>query len=119
MIRVSISDCSVFFPPSDLFVASSLSVGTCWPVELREAYRGAFSGVWEGSGWGSAVCASWLASRSTSGGATGVVPLSWTDFLATCLASYLLAGWLLVCLASYSPSWVWIGFFAETALAFP
>merc|ERR1719424_209993 len=130
MIGVSISDCSVFSPPSDVFVVSSLSVGTPWPAELRDAYRGAFSGFWAGSG-GSAVCAGWLASRSTSGGAIWLasyllatshlatwLALSWADLLATCLASYLLAGWVLACLASYSPSWVWIGFFAGTALAF-
>merc|ERR1719188_2651588 len=107
MIRASISDCSVFSPSSGLFVVSSLPAAIHWPAELREEYRGALSDFWEGSGWGSAVCANWLALRSTSGGATGVGPLSWTDLLATCLASYLLAGWLLACLASYSPSWAW------------
>mmetsp|Transcript_80504 Transcript_80504/g.210009 ORF Transcript_80504/g.210009 Transcript_80504/m.210009 type:complete len:238 (+) Transcript_80504:530-1243(+) len=107
MTFASISDCSTMFSPS-----GSLSVGTS-----RGAYRGAFGRFWEDSGWGSGVCAAGMASRSTWGVATGIVSLAWTDFLGTCLASSLLAGWLLPFLASCSPSPVWTGFFTGTTLA--
>mmetsp|Transcript_29497 Transcript_29497/g.84240 ORF Transcript_29497/g.84240 Transcript_29497/m.84240 type:complete len:316 (+) Transcript_29497:914-1861(+) len=62
-------DCPVFSASSRPSKVPSHSAGTCASVELREAYRGAFSACRGSSGWGPAIWSACLAPHSTAGSA--------------------------------------------------